>query len=607
MKSGKMSVTRNRINHRSVFKPRTKNDDNAELSEDMVISARKTGQLNLSTKGLSTVPNRVWSINELTPEEIRQLDVGLEFNDDKEKWWEQEPLKILDLSSNSLTELDPKVEFLSELSILDLHDNIMETLPAEIGNLSKLRKLNSSFNKIKHLPLNFYNLSELRHLDLRNNLLKELDPAIGDLIMLDYMNLSCNNLISLPIGMGYLVRLVSLDISHNMLKELPPDITSMRVLKKLDANSNNLEILPPFGELRHMEVLVLHTNNLKNFPDTTGCAALRELHLANNSIDEIDVSGLESMGQLRTLTLANNKIKEIPEEIVQLLNLERLDLSCNNISKVPGCIGIMPNLQNFVIDGNKLQNLRRDIIQCGTHRILRHLRESIEMENVESRGFSSLNANDSIFPDKYVMRNTRLLSLTGQNLQEIPQAILEDASEAQITCIDLSRNKFCNLQDNLSIVTTITDLKLRCNQLSSLPDWIGEKYKHLRFIDLSNNRLSSLPASISLLEYLLEINISYNRFTKLPDCIYDIERLEILTVGNNQLSLIDVSSLSKLRRLATLDLSNNNIVFVPPELGNLKNLRTLLLSGNYFKQPRQATLMKGTEEILAYLRDRIPT
>ncbi|XP_024938101.1 leucine-rich repeat-containing protein 40 isoform X3 [Cephus cinctus] len=540
MKSGKMSVTRNRINHRSVFKPRTKNDDNAELSEDMVISARKTGQLNLSTKGLSTVPNRVWSINELTPEEIRQLDVGLEFNDDKEKWWEQEPLKILDLSSNSLTELDPKVEFLSELSILDLHDNIMETLPAEIGNLSKLRKLNSSFNKIKHLPLNFYNLSELRHLDLRNNLLKELDPAIGDLIMLDYMNLSCNNLISLPIGMGYLVRLVSLDISHNMLKELPPDITSMRVLKKLDANSNNLEILPPFGELRHMEVLVLHTNNLKNFPDTTGCAALRELHLANNSIDEIDVSGLESMGQLRTLTLANNKIKEIPEEIVQLLNLERLDLSCNNISK-------------------------------------------------------------------YVMRNTRLLSLTGQNLQEIPQAILEDASEAQITCIDLSRNKFCNLQDNLSIVTTITDLKLRCNQLSSLPDWIGEKYKHLRFIDLSNNRLSSLPASISLLEYLLEINISYNRFTKLPDCIYDIERLEILTVGNNQLSLIDVSSLSKLRRLATLDLSNNNIVFVPPELGNLKNLRTLLLSGNYFKQPRQATLMKGTEEILAYLRDRIPT
>ena len=35
--------------------------------------------------------------------------------------------------------------------------------------------------------------------------------------------------------------------------------------------------------------------------------------------------------------------------------------------------------------------------------------------------------------------------------------------------------------------------------------------------------------------------------------------------------------------------------------------RTLLLTGNCFKQPRHATLEKGTEEILSYLRDRIPT
>ena len=32
----------------------------------------------------------------------------------------------------------------------------------------------------------------------------------------------------------------------------------------------------------------------------------------------------------------------------------------------------------------------------------------------------------------------------------------------------------------------------------------------------------------------------------------------------------------------------------------------LSLSGNSFKQPRQATLMKGTDEVLAYLRNRIP-
>lgn len=42
------------VNHLSVFKQRTKKDDNNELSERIIITARKTGELNLSSKGLST-------------------------------------------------------------------------------------------------------------------------------------------------------------------------------------------------------------------------------------------------------------------------------------------------------------------------------------------------------------------------------------------------------------------------------------------------------------------------------------------------------------------------------------------------------------------------
>lgn len=41
-----------KINHCAVFKPRTKNEDNAELTNSIIISARKTGQLNLSSRGL---------------------------------------------------------------------------------------------------------------------------------------------------------------------------------------------------------------------------------------------------------------------------------------------------------------------------------------------------------------------------------------------------------------------------------------------------------------------------------------------------------------------------------------------------------------------------
>lgn len=66
---------------------------------------------------------------------------------------------------------------------------------------------------------------------------------------------------------------------------------------------------------------------------------------------------------------------------------------------------------------------------------------------------------------------------------------------------------------------------------------------------------------------------NFYRFTDIPEAIYDIISLESLIANNNVIAMIDVSSLEKLKKLAVLNLSNNNIAHVPPELGNLKNLR----------------------------------
>nr|XP_031826969.1 leucine-rich repeat-containing protein 40-like [Nomia melanderi]XP_031826970.1 leucine-rich repeat-containing protein 40-like [Nomia melanderi] len=601
-----MSGVKKKINHLAVFKQRTKNDDNAELSEVNIISARNSGNLNLSSRGLYTVPDRVWYINALTEEELKELHFEFDYVHKNERWWEQEPLKILDLSCNSLTTISSKIEYLSELTTLLLHNNLLEDLPPEIRNLSILKILNLSNNKLLKLPDQFYKLNELQELCLKNNSLMELDSAIGDLIMLSHLDLSYNNLSSLPVGMGYLVRLKSLDVSHNMLKELPPDLTNMRALQKLDASYNQLEILPPLGELRKVETVMLQTNKLTIFPNVSGCTLLRVLHLADNNIVEIDMLCLEGVGKLKILTLGNNKVDTIPEEIIKLINLEILDLSNNNITIVPSIIGVMPNLKQFVIDGNDVQNIRTDIIRCGTSRILKYIRQTVNSTNLNTKEYAVTDVNTSIYPDKYTMQSTKLLSLAGQNLTELSQEVLENACKADVSTVDLSRNKLSELPDQLSIIERVDDLKLTSNQLNSIPEWIGEKYKYLQTLDLSKNLLESLPSNLGLLKYLREINISFNRYKEIPQSIYAIEPLEIFIANDNLITDIDVSSLTKLRKLAILNLANNNIGYVPPELGNIKNLRTLSLSGNCFKQPRQAILAKSTEEILAYLRDRIP-
>lgn len=110
------------------------------------------------------------------------------------------------------------------------------------------------------------------------------------------------------------------------------------------------------------------------------------------------------------------------------------------------------------------------------------------------------------------MRNAKLLSLVGQNLAEVPEEVFENAKEAEVTCVDLSKNKLQELTDGMSKVTSTTDLKLSYNLLTELPEWLGESLERLRYLDLSKNLLTSLPASLSQLRLLVELNISFNKY-----------------------------------------------------------------------------------------------
>lgn len=109
------------------------------------------------------------------------------------------------------------------------------------------------------------------------------------------------------------------------------------------------------------------------------------------------------------------------------------------------------------------------------------------------------------------MRNAKLLSLVDKHLAEVPDEVFENAKEAEVTCVDLSRNKLQELTEPLSKVTSTTDLKLSYNLLTEVPDWLGESLTKLRYLDLSKNILTSLPQSIGCLQQLIEINISFNK------------------------------------------------------------------------------------------------
>ncbi|OXB66607.1 hypothetical protein ASZ78_013866, partial [Callipepla squamata] len=69
------------------------------------------------------------------------------------------------------------------------------------------------------------------------------------------------------------------------------------------------------------------------------------------------------------------------------------------------------------------------------------------------------------------------------------------------------------------------------------------------------------------------INLSFNRFKVFPSVLYRILALETILLSNNQVGSIDPLQLKKMEKLGTLDLQNNDLLQVPPELGNCETLR----------------------------------
>ncbi|KAI8434224.1 hypothetical protein MSG28_012329 [Choristoneura fumiferana] len=77
-------------------------------------------------------------------------------------------LKLLDLSSNQLTELPKAIWKLQNLVTLKLDNNMLQKLPAPIGRIGSLRYLTVSKNALISLPCSLMQC-KLEHLDLSTN------------------------------------------------------------------------------------------------------------------------------------------------------------------------------------------------------------------------------------------------------------------------------------------------------------------------------------------------------------------------------------------------------------------------------------------------------
>ncbi|ORX79534.1 L domain-like protein [Anaeromyces robustus] len=108
---------------------------------------------------------------------------------------------------------------------------------------------------------------------------------------------------------------------------------------------------------------VINNNNVNDIPDgVLQLNNLEKLDFSNCQITQFPYK-LNALQNLKTLNLWNNKITDITNEISGLKSLENLDLSNNGVSALPDTIGQLSKLQTLTLNNNKLQQLPDSLYQ----------------------------------------------------------------------------------------------------------------------------------------------------------------------------------------------------------------------------------------------------
>mmetsp|Transcript_107940 Transcript_107940/g.311884 ORF Transcript_107940/g.311884 Transcript_107940/m.311884 type:complete len:1188 (+) Transcript_107940:47-3610(+) len=136
-----------------------------------------------------------------------------------------------------------------ELTVLDLKDNKIASLPADV----------------------FSGFGHIKVLDLRKNALEELPGAISAMQSLEDLMLDQNRLREIPNEVCMLPNLRSMSVGQNALKCLPDKIGNMTQLRSLSLGDNQIAEIPPeIGDCKQLQMLYLHHNHFNKLPTTMG-------------------------------------------------------------------------------------------------------------------------------------------------------------------------------------------------------------------------------------------------------------------------------------------------------------------------------------------------
>lgn len=602
----------------------------------------ETGVLNLSNQSMAgDLPPCVLSYHE---------------SQHSENWWDQNPIRKLDISNNALTRIPPEIGKFRNCEAFVARGNELAVLAEELLTELPLKTLDVTKNNLGALPAGASALVELLAAE---NRLTALPADLFDLQSLITLDVSGNRIKAWPSGDWGCTKLMKINLSGNgSIRALPRGLRCCSELRELRAAGIGLEthydlfeVPPGHGWQSSLLVLDLARNQLRKLV-LSNLDVLDDLNVGDNRLTVLDLQG--SFPRLSRVIAEGNQLSVFPPGLLPATapRLNLLDLANNVMDEVPPELGRNENLKHLTLSGNPLRSIRPELLRGSTEELMRFLRSRIvggvdaqEMAEAADRdvavmlrnakashelvmvgkgirtlptlpwGLQVLRVHGNVISSHALLSafETAAEAVEGTDMDEEqlpPHATLRHLGASGNPIGEPARGSGCVLLEIVRMLPILEELDLGFCELrlpGSVDDWACDgRSRRLRVVNLSGNGLRTLPCGLlASSPDLHELRLRRCGIRSIDALPMEHPRLATLDLEENQLGEGPPWLPSMLPQLRTLLLSNNGLLNLPPEWGFWESLQNVSLAGNPLKSLPQSLLAQGWAAVALRLRDRL--
>eukprot|EP00948_MAST-09A_sp_MAST-9A-sp1_P000149 g149.t1 len=483
------------------------------------------------------------------------------------------------------------------------------------------RMIHFNYMQLHRFPRALLSLKDLTDLSLKGNFIKQLPSEICHLRSLSRFCCSHNQLEALPLTIGLLApTLQLLDVSNNKLTILPKELSRLHKLVHLDISDNKIYTIPTSlgSGCLQLEKLLCFGNPL----DPEILEKLQEgLPVLLTYLQACFLIEEEQKQKIREEVAVQRKTSEFGAAITDpSLEIENMPLDHDaHLLANYRMVEFLPKTQRLVVDSRLNTSSSHSSHGAGTvvmeNMGLRELPGKLFTEK-SSRGNSTKELGPTSIFSLNISRNFRLQAIS-EKISKLKNLVYLDASHCAIR----------ELPESMTELTSLRTLNIAQNKLQSIPKCIASLEK-LEVLDLSDNKITQITyflsnltclhsislhgnelesdkdsrASLQILrdegitafqvflvlshEKELGVDVVMNQLKKLRSSSSKLELAEstkVLNLSQSAMRVVPDGVFSRIPDVIDIDLSDNLLSWLPPEISRLSDLQRLSAANNMIR------------------------